>query len=324
MTTTHSAAAIRPTTRALRVLRDYAIVWVTVLLFIFLSVTTDNFATSVNLRNILDQQATVLIVAAATTLTVISGGFDISLSSIYILSPLIALRVENSTNSIVLALTAGMVTGLLSGFLNGFIIAKLKINSFIATLATSFVFFGVAYWVSGKSILRPSNFAFREFSTTKILGLNSATYLALVVVAVAWFTLERTRAGRYIFAAGGNPDAAFLAGVRVPRVLWGCFIMGGLAASLAGVIQASQTLSSQASDDFSFVFAVIAAVVVGGTSIAGGSGAVWRSVIGVLFIAMLVNGFNLNGIDPIFQRVIQGVVILVAVGVDAWTRSRRR
>lgn len=324
MTAVDGAATVRRRITAGQVLRDYAIVWVTILLFVFLSVTTENFATATNLRNILDQQATVLIVAAVTTLTVIAGGFDVSLSAIYILSPLVALRVENTTGSIALAIAVGMLTGLLAGTVNGFIVAKLKINSFIATLATSFGFFGIAYWVSDKSILRPNDLGFRDWSTTKILGLNSATWIAILVVAVAWFTLERTRAGRYVFAAGGNPDAATLSGVRVPRVLWACFAMGGLAAGLAGVIQSSQTLSSQASDDFSFVFAVIAAVVVGGTSIAGGEGAVWRSVVGVLFIAMLVNGFNLNGIDPVFQRVIQGVVILIAVGVDAWTRSRRR
>jgi ribose transport system permease protein len=323
MSATGAADEVRQGTHPLvRILRDYAIVWVTTLLFVLLTLTTENFATATNLRNILDQQATVLIVAAVTTLTVISGGFDVSLSAVFILSPLVALRVENATGSLTAAVLAGLAAGLVAGALNGLVVAVLKINSFIATLATSFIFFGLAYIVSDKSILRPTDLGFRGFATTKVLGLNSATWVALVIVALAWFILERTRAGRYVFASGGNPDAARLSGVRVPRVLWACFATGGLAAGLAGTIQSSQSLSAQASDDFSFVFAVIAAVVVGGTSIAGGQGAVWRTVVGVLFIAILVNGFNLNGIDPVVQRVIQGLVILVAVGVDAWTRSR--
>ncbi len=306
-----------------KLLRDYGIVWVTILLFIGLALTTENFASVDNLRNILDQQSTVLIVASVTTLTVIAGGFDISLGAIYILSPLVALRIENSTGSIALAVVAGMLAGLATGVANGLTVAVLKINSFIATLATSFVFFGLAYIVSEKSILRPLNLGFRNFATTRVLGLTTATWMAFAVVAIAWFTLERTRTGRYVFAAGGNPEAARLSGVRVSRILWATFAMGGLAAGLAGTIGSAQSLSAQATDDFSFVFAVIAAVVVGGTSIAGGQGAVWRTVVGVLFIAILVNGFNLNGVDPVYQRVIEGVVILVAVGIDAGTRAHR-
>jgi ribose transport system permease protein len=309
--------------RLLAVLRDYAIVWVTVLLFLGLASTTPNFATSDNLRNILDQQSTVLIVAALTTLTVIAGGFDISLGAIYILSPLVAFRVENDTGSMLLAVLAGMMTGLAAGTFNGLVVAVLKINSFVATLATSFVFFGLAYIVSDRSILRPDDLNFREFATTRVLGLTTATWMAIAAVAVAWFLLSRTRFGRYVFASGGNPEAARLAGVRVVGTLLVTFILGGLAAGLAGTIAASQAISAQASDDFSFVFAAIAAVVVGGTSIAGGEGAVWRTVVGVLFIALLTNGFNLNGVDPVYQRIIQGLVILAAVGVDAWTRTRR-
>ncbi len=304
-------------------LRSYAIAWVTAALFVFLAVTTPSFATATNLTNILDQQATTLIVAAATTLTVIAGGFDLSLGAIFVLTPLVAFRVENTTGSLLLAVLAGVLTGLVAGLVNGTIVAVLRINAFIATLATSFVLFGVAYVVSDKSILRPNDLDFRSFATADFLGLSSATWMAFAVVALSWVTLERTRFGRQVFAAGGNPEAARLSGVSVPRTLLATFLAGGLAAGLAGVISGAQTISAQASDDFSFVFAVIAAVVVGGTSIAGGEGAVWRSVVGVLFIALLTNGFNLNGVDPVFQRVILGLVILATVAVDVWSRSRR-
>jgi ribose transport system permease protein len=147
--------------------------------------------------------------------------------------------------------------------------------------------------------------------------------MAAIVVVVAWFLLDRTRFGRYVFASGGNPEAGRLAGVRVSAVLAATFALGGAAAGFAGTVVSAQTLSAQATDDFSFIFAVIAAIVVGGTSIAGGEGAVWRTVVGVFFIAMLINGFNLNGVDPVYQRIIEGVVILLAVGTDAWTRARR-
>jgi ribose transport system permease protein len=304
-------------------LRTFGVVWVTLVVFLGLSVQTENFLGPDNLRNILDQQSAVLIVAAFATLVVIAGGFDVSLSAIFVLSPLVALRVENATGSMTLTVLAGVVTGLVCGILNGVVVTVFRINSFIATLATSFIFFGAAYLVSSSSILRPENMAIRDLAATRVFGLTTATWLAALAVIVAALLLERCRFGRYVFAAGGNPEAARLAGVPVQRVQAMAFALAGLAAGLAGTLNAAKTLTAQAADDFTLVFAVIAAIVVGGTSIAGGAGAVWRSVVGVFFIALLVNGFNLNGVDPIYQRIIQGAVILAAVGVDSWSRSRR-
>jgi ribose transport system permease protein len=304
-------------------LRTFGVVWVTLIVFLGLSLQTANFLGADNLRNILDQQSTVLIVAAFATLVVIAGGFDVSLSAIFVLSPLVALRVENATGSMTLTVVAGVLTGLVCGIVNGVVVTVFRINSFIATLATSFIFFGGAYLVSSSSILRPENMAIRDLAATRVFGLTTATWLAAVAVVIAAVLLERCRFGRYVFAAGGNPEAARLAGVPVARVQAMTFALAGLAAGLAGTLNAAKTLTAQAADDFTLVFGVIAAIVVGGTSIAGGAGAVWRSVVGVFFIALLVNGFNLNGVDPIYQRIIQGAVILAAVGVDSWSRSRR-
>jgi ribose transport system permease protein len=301
------------TGQARAILSRFAIVWVTIAVFILLSLTTQNFLSADNLRNILDQQSVVLI----------SGGFDVSLGAIYVLAPIVALRVENSTKSLPLTLIIGMIVGLLCGFVNGLIVAYGRINSFIATLATSFIFFGLAYLVSQGTILRIDDIGMRKIATTRILGITSGTWIAVVVIAAAWLLLDRTRFGRYVFAAGGNPEAARLSGVRVARVHVIAFSLAGFGAGLAGTLNAIRSLTAQASDDFSIIFAVIAAVVVGGTSIAGGSGAVWRSVVGVFFIALIVNGFNLNGIDPVYQRIIQGAVILAAVGADAWSRAEK-
>lgn len=306
-----------------RIIRDYAIVWVTLSLFVVLSVTTKNFLSVNNLTNVLDQQATLLIAAAALTLPIIAGGFDVSLSAIYVLAPLVALRVENASGSVVLSIVAGVAAGLAAGAVNGFCTAVLNINSFIATLATSFALFGVAYVVSDASILRPKDLGYRDWATHEMLGLSAKTWIALAIVVLLWILLERTPFGRYVFAVGSNAEAARLSGVRVRVVIASTFLLSGAAAGLSGTINSASTLSAQASDDFSFVFAAIAAVVVGGTSVSGGEGAIWRTVAGVLFIALLTNSFNLNGVDPVYQRIIQGVVILIAVAVDAWSRQRR-
>lgn len=304
-------------------LTNYVIVWLTLALFLVLAFTTENFISADNFRNILDQQSIVLIVAVFVTMLLISGNFDISIGAIYTLVPLLALRVFDASSSIVLFVAVGIAAGLVAGSVNGVIVTKGRINSFVATLATALVFFGLAYLVTGGTILRLSDLEVRALVTTKILGITSSTWIAIVIVIAAWILLERTRFGRYVFAIGGNREAARLAGVPVDRIILWIFVLVGAASGLAGTMNTARTLTAQASDDFSLVFTVIAAVVVGGTSIMGGFGAVWRTVVGVFFIAFLGNGFNLNGIDPVIQRIIEGLVILGAVGLDAWTRSRR-
>lgn len=319
-----SVAEPTPSRRVTYYLTNYGIVWLTIALFVLLATTTENFISADNFRNILDQQSIVLIVAVFVTMLLISGNFDISIGAIYTLVPLVALRVFDATASIALLVVVGIVGGIAAGSVNGAIVTKGRINSFVATLATALVFFGLAYLVTGGTILRISDLEIRALVTTRILGITTSTWIALVVVIFAWLLLERTRFGRYVFAIGGNREAARLAGVPVDRIVFLIFLLVGASAGLAGTMNTARTLTAQASDDFSLVFTVIAAVVVGGTSIMGGFGAIWRTIVGVFFIAFLGNGFNLNGIDPVIQRIIEGLVILAAVGLDAWTRSRHK
>ena len=304
-------------------LADFGIVWVTVALFVLLSQTSDVFLTAANLRNVLDQQALLLIAGSAVTLTLISGHFDISVSAAHINASIVTALIMNESASALGAIAGGIAIGAAFGLLNGFVVAWVRINSFIATLATSFVFYGVGFLLSDRSIIRISDRGFSEVARGRAGGLTNATWIALVVVALFWVLLERTRFGRHLFAAGGNSEAARLAGVRVEGIVLSTFVLTGAAAGLAGALSASKTLTAQPSDDFSFVFSVLTAVIVGGTSIAGGEGAVWRTIFGAFFTAFMLNGFNLHQIDPIIQRLIQGSVILVAVAADNWTRRRR-
>ena len=302
---------------------DYGIVWVTIGLFVLLTQTTDVFLSAANLRNVLDQQSLLLIAGSAMTLTLIGGNFDISVSASFINAGIVTALIANGSDSVVVAIAGGVGIGAAFGLLNGVTVAWVRINSFIATLATSFVFYGVGFLLSERSIIRISDRSFSDVARARTLGVTNATWIAAVVVVVLWLVLERTRFGRHVFAAGGNPEAARLAGVRVEAIVVATFVITGAAAGLAGALSASRTLVAQPSDDFSFVFSVLTAVIVGGTSIAGGEGAVWRTVFGAFFTAFMLNGFNLHQIDPIIQRLIQGSVILVAVAADNWTRSRR-
>lgn len=303
--------------------RNYGILLVTILLFVILAVTADGFATERNLRNILDQQSMVIIAASFMTIAIISGNFDVSVSAIFVTAPLFGLRVENMTGNVFLAVAVALAVGLIMGAINGFIVTRLKINSFIGTLATSFMFFGAGFLVSSRSLMRPESDVYRLIARSRFLGLTSATWIAIGVVIIATILLSRTRFGRNVFAVGGNMEAARLAGVAVNRVQTTAFLLLGVAAALAGVLNSSRSISAQPSDDFSFVFAVLTAVIVGGTSIAGGQGAIWRTTTAAFFLAFLNNGFNLLQIDPIWQRLIEGAVIIMAVAVDTWTKQRR-
>ena len=203
---TGAAAPLRPpgAGRYLGGLARYGIVWVTLALCVVLAATTESFLTGPNLRNVLDQQATLLIAGSVATLTMIAGGFDVSISAVAIAAPLVALRVENATGSVALALLAGCVFGLVVGAANGSIVAFARINSFITTLATSFIVFGIGYVVSERSILRPAGDTFRSIARTRFLELTTATWISLAVVALAWVALAGTRFGRHVYATGGN------------------------------------------------------------------------------------------------------------------------
>ena len=322
-----AAGPAGPQARSRRVqvlLTRYGILWVTLALFAFLAITTEGFLRGANMRNVLDQQSLILIGAAFSTLTIIGGGFDISQAAVFITSGIVSIQALNASGSAGLAVLAGVGLGLGAGVLNGLVVAYARINSFIATLATSFLWFGAGFLISDRSILRPASRDWADLARQRVGLLTTATWFSIAIVALAWFILSRTKFGRHIYATGGNVEAAHLSGVNTRLVTAAVFALSGAAAGFAGTLNSARSGSALPSDDFSYVFSVIAAVVVGGTSIAGGEGAVWRTVLGALFLAFMVNGFNILQVDPIWQRVIQGIVILVAVGLDSWARRARR
>ena len=302
--------------------KKYGIAVITISLFLILSLTTEGFFTERNIRNLLDQQSTILIAASFMTIVIISGNFDISISAIFVVAPLFALNIENATGNILLSVLGGVGLGVILGSFNALVVTYFKVNSFIATLATSFMFFGFGYLISDRSLMRPVTDSYQQIARTKFFDITSATWISLVVVIVASILLTRTRFGRNVFATGGNQEAARLAGINVPQVQATTFILLGAAAALAGIVNSSRSISAQPSDDFSFVFAVLTAVIVGGTSIMGGKGAIWRTVAAAFFLAFMNNGFNLLQVDPLWQRIILGLVIVIAVALDSWSQRK--
>ena len=314
--------------------RTIAIVFPFLAVFIALAIGSPAFLSAQNVGNVLDRQSGILIVAAASTLVLIAGGIDLSIGATYMFTAVVCGTLIVKVGGVagaVLGITVGILAGLLVGIINGVVSTYLRINPLIATLAMSFIILGATKLVSqfgkqGIGQIRVDVPEFRWLATTKPLGVSLPTWIAFVILVILAIVLWRTTFGRYVYAAGGNVEAARLAGIRVNLVRISTFALSGLAAGIAGVIDLARTPSVPENDSIAttLTFTVLAGIVVGGTSILGGEGAIWRTVFGILFIAMLYNGFTLLRIDPLFQGIALGVIILIAVGFDAWSKLRRR
>jgi ribose transport system permease protein len=303
--------------------RSLGIVIPFLLLFTILAIGSRPFLTTTNMLNILDQQSTILMIAAAGTIVLITGGIDLSVGATYALAAVVAGQMTIAFGPSV-GVPAGLIVGLMVGLINGLVSTVLKINSLIATLAMSFIAVGVASIVTGGNLIVLYEYTdFGAIARTTIFGIKSSIWIALIVVVIIAIVLARTTLGRYFYAVGGNQEAARLSGIPNTGVRIVAFALSGLTAGLAGIVDTSRVLSAQATPGTALTFTVLAGIVVGGTSILGGEGAVWRTVIGVLFIALIGNGFNLLGINVIFQQIALGTILLIAVGIDAWSRRTR-
>ncbi len=304
-----------------------AIVIPFLVLFVALSIGSPSFLTPLNIVNLLDRQSGLLIIAVASTLVLIAGGIDLSVGATYMLASVLCAHFVLSTGTgagVAAALAAGVIVGLV----NGVISTYLRISPLIATLAMSFIISGATLLVAQGRLLNltSTDYAgFKAIAQTRLIGLPASIWIAFVVIVVLGVMLARTTAGRYVYAAGGNAEAARLAGIRVNLVRIFTFTVTGFAAALAGIIDTARTsgVPTTSAVATTVTFTVLAGIVVGGTSILGGEGAIWRTVIGVLFIALVYNGFNLLRIDPLFQQIALGGILLIAVGIDAWSRFRR-
>jgi len=291
-----------------------------VITFVVLAVASPSFHSLENLANILDQQSGIIIVAAAGTLVLIAGGIDLSVGAVYGLAGATATQLVGS-NGMVVGVLAGLVLGLGVGLVNGLLVTRFRINALIGTLAMTYVVGGIgALATKGNLVVALDHPEFQTVAATQILGVTSAAWVMIIVAVALGVVLARTTFGRYVYASGGNAAAARLGGVRVDGVRVATFAISGVAAATAGILDASRVLSMQASAGGTLTFTVLAGVVVGGTSILGGEGAIWRTVVGCLFIALIGNGFNLLGLDPFYQQITLGVILLLAVAIDAWSR----
>jgi ribose transport system permease protein len=312
-----------PLALAVNFARDYAILMVTAALFIALAASSGAFLTRTNLLNVLDQAAPDGLLALGLTIVVISGEFDLSVGAMMILTGIVASKLEPSLG-VWPCLIVGAACSVVLGFGNGVIVTVARINSFVCTLATSLMIAGLGLVITKGYLVAISTPAFGDLAFNSFLGVKFSIWIFVIFALLAGFLLSRTGFGRWVYAGGGNVEAARLSGINTRMVKTMAFGISGLAAGLAGAILVSRNGEGQAGDGISDVLAAFAAVVVGGTSVAGGRGAIWRTVLGVIFLGLITNGFNLLNVDPIYQQIVQGGIILAAVGIDALSRRQTR
>jgi ribose transport system permease protein len=313
----HVEAATRAQKKQKRasLIRDYTILAILLALIVWLSIQAPNFLTLRNWMNLLANNAPLTLIAFGTTFVMIGGAFDLSTGQIMSFAGLAGAEVAVHAHSAVLGVICGVLAGLPLGGVNGALVAKLRINSFLATLATGLVMGGLAqYMTGGYSIDLSQN------RTFVWLGSHSYGQVPVSVMFIAFsfivltIILARTRLGRNIYAVGSNREAARLSGIPIVAVRTTTFAIGGLTAALGGMIFVTQTGVGQiVSDPASYTLNAIAAVVIGGTSITGGRGAIWRTAAGLLVLELLQNAFNLLNVQPYWQQVVAGIIIIIAV-----------
>ena len=286
-------------------------------LIVLLSLLSSAFLSPANFSNIARTLAVVGIVAIGETMVILIGGVDISVGSVAALSGVVAsLLWTNKLLPIWGCVAVGLLSGALVGLINGLIITRLKINPLITTLASFSIVRGVAFVLTGGQSNQLSNAQFQLLGRGDLGGVPYSLILMLLLYFIFYFVLRSMPFGRNLYAIGGNVMASRLAGIRVNAYTLTVYVLCGLFAALGGIILASQLAAGTPQAATGLEFTVIAAVILGGTSLSGGKGSLLGTLLGVLILRTLDNGLILTGVSSYFQEVARGVVLLLTVGLD--------
>lgn len=294
-----------------------------VILFILLglcavmSILSPNFLKVANLTNVLRQVAMTVIAASAATLIMISGGLDISVGGVLALSGVVAAKLATQGVSLPIAILLGVLSGTLIGLINGTLVVGTRITPVIATLGTMNIARGLAFLISGgRAVVAGLPPEFRLPGRSYVGPIPTPVIVMAIVFVIFYVLLHHTLLGKYTYAIGGNKETARLSGINVGLVQFILYVLGGTTAGIAGVIMASRLASGQPDAGFGFEFDVIVAVILGGTSLAGGEGTVFGTLVGALIVGVLNNGLNLLQVHTFYQYVLQGLVLIFAVILD--------
>ena len=311
--------------RAISVIGENGFIVIFILWCVFLSLATDAFLTPLNLFTVLRQTAIVSIVAIGEMLVMLIGGMDVSLAAILGFTGVLAtgLMTRNGIPP-ALAILIAIGMGGVVGVVNGFLVTKVRINAVIATLGMMYVLNGIAYtYTRGQTLYGEQMGSIGFLSRSAIGPVPLPVILMFLFYILFYIILNRSIFGARLYAVGNNDKASWLAGIRVDRLKIIVFVLAGLLAGVGGVMQASRQGSATAGMGDEFLFPILTAVILGGISLSGGKGKIQNTLIAAIFLVTLTNGMILLGISIYVQRIISGVILIVALSLDRLRTIRR-
>jgi ribose transport system permease protein len=295
------------------------------LLTVYFGGGSSNFMTAGNTMNILRQVSINVVLASGMTFVILTGGIDLSVGSILAVAAVVGMVTSLSATLSAFSIPAFLLAGLVLGALNGALVAFVGLNPFVVTLGTMTALRGAAYLLAdGTSVLNQNIPSFEWMGNSDFLAVPWLIWLAAAVVVLSWFILRKTVLGLHIYSVGGNAQAARLTGIRVGLVLMFVYTISGLFSGLGGAMSASRLYAANGNWGSGYELDAIAAVVLGGTSLMGGVGSAWGTVIGALIIGVMNNGLTILGLSSFWQYVAKGAVIVLAVMLDKWRQQHNQ
>jgi len=300
-------------------LRTYGILIALIILVVVVFAGNPAFLSEGNIFNMLSQWAPAGIMAVGMTYVILTGGFDLSVASGYSLCAVTAAAAGQHVDP-ALAYLAALGAGFAIGLLNAVLVVGVNINPFITTVGTGFILGGVTFVVTGNAAFIVDDPDFGIIGYERWHGFPFSGMLLLAFLLIGGLVLAKTVYGEAVYAVGGNREASRLSGIRVRTVIGSTYVLSGVCMGMAGILTASQLNSAQANLDPAIIFDVLTIVVVGGTSLAGGFGSMWRTAVGLGIIATISNGFILLDISVFYQDIIKGSIIVGALALDVLAR----
>jgi len=299
----------------MRIIKKYGTLFALLFIYIGFSILSpDVFPTGRNLMNILLQISLLTIISQGATIIVVTKDFDLSIATLASLGGVIAAGLTVKGTNIYAAIGITLIIGTIIGIINGYIVAKLKISSFIATLATSTIIGGITFWYTqGATIFSGIPDAFLVFGQGKILGIPIPTILMFIVLGVSWFMLSHTEPGRKLYAVGEGPNVARLSGIDVERVRIMAFAISGFLGVLTGIILASRLGSAHPTAGNGYLLKAYAAVFLGMTVFGRGKANALGTFVGALIMGILANGLTILDVPYYFQDMLTGTIIIIAL-----------
>lgn len=288
-----------------------------IVLCILMCFVSDRFMTMNNITNIARQVSINAIIASGLTLVILTGGIDLSVGAVMALSGTFVAGAMIAGYSPVLAVLIGLAVGIVAGFINGFLVAYAHMPAFIVTLAMMEIPRGIALLYTGGYPLSGLPKSFAILGKGSIAGIQTPILVMFMVYVMVYIVLNQLPFGRYVYAIGGNEEAVRLSGIKVPKFKMLVYAISGLTASVSGVVLSSRLMSGQPNSGIGYELDAIAAVILGGTDIAGGKGHIVGTLIGAMILGVLNNGLNLMGVSPYSQKVLKGAIIILAIYISS-------